>query len=372
MKVFNFVKIILVGKNHLIQFPIQGQFREILLILEALIVVLNVEFGIIILNKFVSQKGGKYYMHLTWGLMLFCFSGSFFLFIISDFYVSADLRPFYLTLSYISIGIGESFLAFNLEKEIKIKRHPFTIITLTCLGLLVLNIILNLTNPTFIAAFLWGIYLILFIYFGITILSKIRKSWKIIVYKFLFGAALLIVGWAGFSDIGVSILGIGYRFLGDIFVIIGTTLTCFYFLDLPRLAEVDYLDKIKILYVMHNSGRSLFQYDFQKEGGKTIDSSEIDLKVGGLTSITQFITELVKSKENLEEVDYGDIKLLFSYGNYIIMVLIVEKVLEIVKNKLKSMTIEIEDLYQDLLSSWDGDIKPFDVLRSLTEQKFDI
>ncbi|NVM03753.1 MAG: hypothetical protein HWN67_15595 [Candidatus Helarchaeota archaeon] len=355
----------------MIQFPIQGEFREIFLIVEMIIVVLNLQFGIIFLNRFLKQKRVKYNMHLAWTVLFFCLAATYVLLIFSDFYVSINDRPFLLNFSYIFIGTGQAFLSFNIEKENQSENHLITIIILSLSSFLIINLIFNLIISTPIAMIFWGLFLVLLIIYGNKYLSKIRQTWKLNIYGFIIGAVLTILGWVGISDLGMNILGIEFRLLGDIFIVIGMSLITLFFIGLPRLSEIDYLEKIKRLFVMHDSGRAMYEYSFEKEkepGGKGLKGA---LYAGGLTTITQMVSNLIQSKEHLEIVDHGDVKIMFDYGHNIVNVLIVDEVLEILKNKLKNLTKDIENLYQDVLSSWDGNLSAFTLLETIIQQNFE-
>ncbi|MFX0136625.1 MAG: hypothetical protein ACFFDN_23505 [Candidatus Hodarchaeota archaeon] len=353
----------------MIQFPIQGTFREIILIIEMIIVVLNIQFGTIFLNRFLKQKGTRYYMHLAWAVLFFCLSSTHFFFIFSDFYVSINNRPFILNLSHIFVGAGGAFISFNIEREMQSKNYLITIIILNLLSFLIINLIFNLIISSPISIIFWGLFLVLLINLGNKYLSKIRQSWKLNIYGFIIGAALTILGWVGISDLGMNIFGIEFRLVGDISIIIGISLITLFFIRLPRLSEIDYLEKIKRLFVMHDSGLTMYEYSFEKkQEGQSLKDA---LYAGGLTAITQMVTSLIQSKEHLEIVDHGDVKIMFEYGRNIVNVLIVDEVLEILKNKLKNLTNDIENLYQDVLSSWDGNLSAFTLLESIIQQNFE-
>ena len=123
---------------------------------------------------------------------------------------------------------------------------------------------------------------------------------------------------------------------------------------------------------MHNSGIPIFDYSFKKVPISEEEKLKPTLYAGGLTTVTQWITDLIQSKEHLEIVDHEDVKIMFEYGKHTINVLIVEEVLDILKNKLKKITTEVENLYQDVLPSWQGDMSPFGLLETIIQQNFEI
>ena len=92
---------------------------------------------------------------------------------------------------------------------------------------------------------------------------------------------------------------------------------------------------------------------------------------GGLTSISQITSELIKSKKKLGFVDHGDLKLLFDHGEFVTNVLIVDEKLEILRAKLEKFTEQLEIIYGDNLSRWDGDLDQFKFLNSLVKANFE-
>lgn len=356
----------------MIQFPIQGSFREIILMVEMIIVVLNIQFALIFLNRYLKQKGVKNNMLLSWTVLFFCFAITYFLFILSDFYVSTNERPILLNISYIFIGSGQTLLFFNIEKEMKSKKYIFTKIVSGVLSFFIINTIFNFIYSTSFSMIFWGLFLVLLIVFGNKYLTRIRQTWKLNIYGFIIGATLSIVGWVGISDLGMSMLGIEFRLVGDFFIVIGKSLITLFFVGLPRLSEIDYLDKINKLFVMHDSGRGLYEYSFKEAIDSKVEDSKSALYAGGLAAVTQTITTLIKSKEHLEIVDHGDVKIMFEYGRNIINVLIVDEAIDILKEKLKKLTDDIENLYQDVLSSWDGNLSSFALLDTIIHENFEI
>lgn len=358
----------------LIQFPIQGEFREILIVIEMLIVVLNIQFGIIYFNRFIKQKGTKNYLYLGWTILFSCFAITFFSFIIGDFYTSSDYRSIFLNFGYIFTGSGEILLSFYAERELKSKNYIITIIISSLLLILVVNLIFNFIVASIISIFFWVLFLVLLIMYSNKFISKIeqKRRLRLNVYGFVTAASITILGWAGISDLGTAIFGIFVRLIGDIFIITGMTLISLLFLGLPRLSEINWMEKVNSLYIMHNSGRALYNYSFKEE--KDLDEDAFDsrsqLIAGGLTSVTQVISNLIQSKEKLEIVDHGDKKIMFEYGDYTINVLIVDEILDILRIKLKNLTKDIETLYQNQLDSWDGDVDKFSLLKSITQQHF--
>ncbi|MHA1297987.1 MAG: hypothetical protein ACTSO9_00930 [Candidatus Helarchaeota archaeon] len=355
----------------MIQFPISGDLREILLVIESLIFVLEFQFGLIFLRRFLQPRKDKNYMNLAWAFVLFGFSLSYFIFILADFYnISSDVRQNLIGIGYIIYISGMIFFSFNAEREIPLKNYNNTKILLVLLILLIFNYILPLIPLLIIAILCWPPFIYLIIKYVNAFTYDIKEKWRKNIYGFYIGVILNILGYGGVSDIITNTFGVGIRLLGDILIFSGMFFVNLFFMSLPALREFDWVDKIRDLYVMHDSGRCIYEYNFKEEETHTSSKVYPQLIAGGLTSITQAIAKLLESEEHLEVLDKGDVKLLFEYGKNVINVLIVDEVFETIKIKLKNFTKEIEHLYQDILPTWDGEISHFKLLGSIIQNNF--
>ena len=92
---------------------------------------------------------------------------------------------------------------------------------------------------------------------------------------------------------------------------------------------------------------------------------------GGLTSISQIVSELINSKKQLNVLEKGNVILLFEYGKYLINILIVDEDLKILREKLKQFTSQVEFLYEDYLKKWTGNLGSFALLDSIVNTNFE-
>ncbi|UCG68453.1 MAG: hypothetical protein JSV09_11645, partial [Thermoplasmata archaeon] len=99
-------------------------------------------------------------------------------------------------------------------------------------------------------------------------------------------------------------------------------------------------------------------------------SQQADLISSGLTGVKDIIAEMVHSQQVLKVVDHQDIKILFEYGTYSTIALIAYENLHIFHSKLASLTKQFENLFQDVLSQWKGEIDVFRPTKRLIEDIF--
>ncbi len=344
------------------------------MILEAIIIVLCLQMGIIYTRKYLKTKSN--YTILAWGELLFAYSILLVIYIVSDFYVDITggetMRDFILSTAYLA-GIGGVFLfTYNVEKEIHFNKHITSIIVLGIIGFLMLNMFIPMIDATLLAITSWLVFIILIIIYIKKFTTKISDKWRINVYSLIVGTILVIIGFGLTADIAVQNFGgIWVRFFGDSLVIVGILLISALFIGVPSLAEFDWAQKIKYLNVMHQNGVPIAHYHFNVDREEEVNALDEIMIAGGLTSISQITSELIKSDKKLGFVDHGDLKILFDHGKFLTNVLIVDEKLEILRSKLEKFTEQFEFIYEENLSQWDGELEQFKFLNALVKANFE-
>ena len=130
--------------------------------------------------------------------------------------------------------------------------------------------------------------------------------------------------------------------------------------------EFNWADKMREIFFIAPNGVTLLHYSFEIEG----KSQEPDLISSGLTGIKGILTEMVQSTKQLKVVDHQDVKIIFEYGLYSTLALITYENLHIYHSKLVTLINKFEQLFQDVLSHWKGDIEVFIPARRLVEEIF--
>ncbi|NVM02080.1 MAG: tetratricopeptide repeat protein [Candidatus Helarchaeota archaeon] len=111
--------------------------------------------------------------------------------------------------------------------------------------------------------------------------------------------------------------------------------------------------KINHLFIITEGGSLIKEWQI---GGVPLDSVLISGALSGISSITR---EMTKSIKKLTSIDHEDKKLIFSYGRFVISVMITEKYQPIMLKKLNHFVSNFESKYYYYLSTWDGNTKYF-------------
>jgi hypothetical protein len=357
--------------------PLGDPLRELLLIVEATLILACIQSGIIYTRKFLKTKTN--FTILAWGVFLFAFSILFSLYIAGDFYTDIgtvnglNMRDLIMSISYSAGIIGVFLFSYNMEREMKLSKHLASIIALCLLGFLILNIVVPMVDGLFLAISGWCIFVLLVILYVRKFTAKMSsEKWRLNVYSLIIGVIIIIIGFTGSSDTAIIIFGgIWIRLLADCMVIAGILFISALFIGVPSLAEFDWPQKIRYLNVIHQKGLSIGHYNFVQQDEERSMTMDDLLMAGGLTSISQLVSELIKSEKQLDFVDHGDVKLLFDYGKYLINVLVVDEPLVILRTKLRKFTEQFELIYEDNLAAWNGDVDQFTLMDALIKSRFE-
>jgi hypothetical protein len=139
------------------------------------------------------------------------------------------------------------------------------------------------------------------------------------------------------------------------------------FLSFETFTEFGWKERLKELYIIAPSGATLFHHSFISD----LETPTHDLISSGLIGIKGILGEIMESRQHLKIVDHEDVKIIFEYGQYTTMALIVYENLSIYHSKLASLRSQFEDLFQDILAHWAGEIEVFLPAKRLIEKTFD-
>ena len=350
-------------------FPISSlTFRYPLLILEGLILLLSIEYGVFFLNRyFKNTEKGKNRMISAWGVFFLCFASMILFFIIGDFF-SADPYPraIFVNIAYLFMSLGALYFVFNVERELNLKYRIFTILLAVLFTLLAIDffyfqliLIYIFIEPSTITYICWIPFVIILIIYLFKLTAKIKGGkWKFNIYGFIIGFFVFGLAFFFIADFMTVLTNAVSRLIGDVMVLVGISAISMLFIGLPSFQEFDWKKHMQKILIIHKSGICLADYNFEEISDDSVGDSQFI--AGGLTGISQMITEIVQERDQsktkkLEIMDHKDVKLIFQHGEKLTAVMIVNVNLDIYKFKLKKLLNYVESLYADLLEDWNPD-----------------
>ncbi len=363
----------------LYNFPIHGDLRDFLLVVEWTAAFITLELGIIFILKYFRQSEHlKNIKEFGYASLFFGYSANWYFYIISDYFVSENLiNPFLfwprgseriliLNIAYLTLMLGAFFFILIMERYrkyfLKKKFFTYSFIVLFLGYFIVFFIDIELTQDyTFL---FWPFVVIFFI----TYIQDFKKNVTKIVKPFVLPIFLLLFG--GYflaTDIAVETFGIEIRLIGTLLEL-GAIIAIFYiFSSLPPFYEFDWKEKLTELYLIDKAGVCLFHKNF-------IDKIEFDeehLISSALASINIILEELTQNrKDGFSVINKEGTVLIIYAGEYVNAVIFSKEELHFINKYLKKFVDRVESIYHNVLKSWDGDTNIFTPVESLIDEIF--
>ncbi|MHA1279047.1 MAG: hypothetical protein ACTSQ8_17780 [Candidatus Helarchaeota archaeon] len=310
-------------------------------------------------------------LYLGTGIFLICYLFSDIFFLLAYYgTVFGDMLLYYQFWKIATlIGIaGTSFFIFTIERNIDIIKRLRThyIFTAISLALFITVIFITVELSRIIAYLSLPIVFILVLVFHFYIYLKAPNEYKRALFLSFLGFFIFLISYTLLTDAARAFIPIPM----DILIIISSTLVItgigLYTLKIPPNAELEWHRKIIALLIMHaESGICLYDYAFNA----TMEAS--NLITGGLIGISSLIQEMTQSETKLKIIKQEKASILLEHGTYIIGALISSEDLQIIRKKLKYLIDKFENLFQEQLHNWIGEVSLFQPARALVQEAFE-
>jgi len=150
--------------------------------------------------------------------------------------------------------------------------------------------------------------------------------------------------------------------------------------SLPPAEEMEWQKEILHIYVIFEGGIIMSDYSFVKWREKKnpliekkTEEFNPHLFSGGISGVSTILKEMIDSKQSkLKVIDHEDKKLLFEYGKGFTSILISSKDLKILRNKLKTLTEDIQNVFWETIENWHGDLDVFKPVKTMIRNRFEI
>jgi len=253
-----------------LDYPITGDLKIFLLMVEWIIAFLFLEFAIVFLFRIKSkEKDTKIPQEKAIIYMGFGYSLMWIFRIVGDYYIEDSLlRSFYFNLSLYSLLGGGLAFVYTMEKYklLYFKRYH---LTLSFFVLYVIFIVFTSISHQLRTPLALTFVPFLFIYF-VFFLKKLKtiyfkkeefKKYRISSSIFLIGMILLFFGYILSTDLMRIILSLdlNIRMIGDNFQIAGVLLLAFFLIYIPSFSEFDWRKSLDGVLIMHRNGLPIFR-----------------------------------------------------------------------------------------------------------------
>lgn len=255
-------------------------------------------------------------------------------------------------------------LTFILEFCLKKTKYIFTIymvagfVFLNVIGANALNLLIYLLPFPFFCISLWY-----FVFIRPTS-GFLRRRMILAVFGFL----NLLVGFFLRYNFMVQLFGTYIYLVGTIISIFGVILIGYGFIAFSTFSDIKWKEKLREIFVISEGGICIFAYSFEKK----TPLDDTDLIAGGFSGIQSMLSEMVKTSENLQLINYQNLKIMLEQGRKVFFILIINEESSFLYFKLKHFSEEFQNFFQDVLAKWTGKIEVFQPTRALIDRIFEV
>lgn len=363
-----------------IEFPITGQLRLPLLIMEWIYIITAFEISLIFLFRYFKQEKTLRNLQDLGYFFIFCgFSFMWFFFIIGDYYASDEIvspfliwnqgsgRALFLNFGYFSMMIAAFFLLLCVEKyEVFLfKKYLFTYIFLICAILFLILFLIDITMTQPVTYIFWPVFLSYFMVYLVKFIKKLKIKGLI-----LFGdLAFMLIGFFLTTDVLIEIYGLEGRMIGAILQLISVVILSYFFLNLPPFNEYDWQDKIEALYLVDPAGICLY-YKVFSEKKELMDENLISAAIVSINIILQGLIGTGEGRKEISVIKKKGKNVIIYPGKIVSGVLYTSEELNFPKIVLKDFVEKFETLYHNVLKNWKGDTNIFNPTEIIANDLF--
>ncbi len=367
-----------------IEFPITNSLRFVLIIMESIFAFFCFELGILFLIKYKKQPVNlKNSQDLGFGSLFFGFSILRLFLLISSYYLTDNIvspfliwaegsyRQLFLNFGFFSIMMGTLLFSFYMEKYKKFlfRKYFFTIFFIILLLIFLTLFFIDLEFINLLSILSWPLFTLFFMIYVRDFGRKSKKQ-EILSKSFLKMTLILLfvlIGYILSMDLLIETFGLLVRLVGMILQLMAIGLIFIFFRKIPPFFEFDWQDKIESIYVLKKSGICLFAYSFSNKTEK-LDNQFIS---GALASMNIMLNELIQSKsDEISIIKKNEKSVILFSGNYLTGVLICKEELKYFIHNLKRLILKVEEIYDNILIKWNGDLAIFYPIKNIIDEIF--
>ncbi|MFX0072498.1 MAG: hypothetical protein ACFFAO_15545 [Candidatus Hermodarchaeota archaeon] len=355
-------------------FYIEGPMRELLIIMEGILIFLYIEQVAIL---WMRRKSGNLnelrglqenaYMWLFFGY------GCMWIFIvIADFHIDDPfLRIIILNIGFFIEILCNFVFIYSMEKNIILKKKfLFSKIYIILFIVFLICVFVAIDFAAYISSLFWIMFFFFFTFYFIDLASRFHLkqdlgNLKKSVFFFYIGFLFTFLGYALTTRFLINVYGLTTRFFGDLFQIIGFLMLSRFFLTVPSITEYYWREELRSIYIVHKSGLLIFEKHFNKEH-ELINESVI---TGTLTMIKMILDEHLETHEkSILEKDNKTI--IIQPKEFIYGIAISNRNLTPIHILLNKFLERIEMIYYYILENWSGDLQVLSPIEDIANEIF--
>ncbi len=132
------------------------------------------------------------------------------------------------------------------------------------------------------------------------------------------------------------------------------------------------LDRMNIKILLHVHVLNIITKEGMTLYAETDGKTDPDLIGAALSGLHSLLQEISKSHNKIRAIDQGDKKLVFAFGRFVFIVLIVDEDSALLDKMLEGLVYKFESAYATVLENWDGKIDAFNSSAKIVDSVFAI
>ena len=363
-----------------IQFPITGDLRLPLLIMEWIYIITGFQISFYFLIRYFKQeKSLRNLQDCGYSSVFFGFSLMWVFYIIGDYYSSENIispffiwnqgsvRTLFLNIGYFAVTIGVFFLLLSVEKYdvFLFRRYFFTFIfsISSILFFILFFIDIRITQP--ITYVFWISFIAFFAIYLIKFLKRLKKKGILL----FIGIVFMLIGFLLTTDALIEMLGLEGRMVGAILQLLSVIILSYFFSILPPFSEFDWQEKIEAVFLINEAGLCLYYKAFSNKK-EFINENLISVAISSMYIMLQELTKSGEGSKGISVIKKEGENIIISHGNFVKGVLYTSEELNFPKIVLKNFVEKFETLYHNILKDWKGDVNQFKPIETVANDLF--
>ncbi len=361
-------------------YPISGNYRPVLLVLEWCFASICGEMGIMFCVKYFKLRAKRNVQDLGFSTLCFGLSIAWFFQIMSDYYilgtdilnigiwVEINARDIIWDAGFIGVMNGGFLFIGLLERHmVFLKKYLGTIIYVVCMGIFVTLLVLNVTFARMFAIVVSFLILgILFIFiWDLTKKVRDKREYKRLAVKLLGSVIFLAIGIIFTVDYYITHFGVEMRLLGICLLLTSFISLCILLLRLPAVALLDWKKSLEELFLIGKSGMCMVQKSF----GTRVRELDDSLATSAIMTVNMLIQEMIAAGEQgLSKVKKKN-KVIYIFSSALVNAAVISNEDNpAIPPKLKRLVLHFEEIYGSIIQNWNGDAHIFRPVETIIEE----
>ncbi len=363
-------------------YPITGEYRPVLLLLEWCFATICGEMGIMFCVKYFKIRQKRNVQDLGYSALCSGLSVGWFFQITSDYYLLESnkltigfwneilLGDLIWNIGFIGVMVGGLLFILVIERHIIFfRKYLFSKIYIACAGIFSVLFVINVIMSRMFAVIISFLILVCLLVLIWDLANKARNLPKYKRVKVRFSVIIATFGTGVLLTVDFGIINSNpeLRLLGICLLQASFVSLCISLLLFPAVALLDWKKSLEELFLISKAGICLVQKSFGSHP-RVLDES---IATSAITTVNMLIQEMVASGEQgLSKVKKKNTVIFIYSSSLVTGAVISNEDNPAIPPKLKMLIRQFEEIYGHIVQNWNGDGSVFRPVETIIEEIF--